>query len=483
MGCVANLFLVTLLTDFVNSLGNVTMISSKFENTNLAELLLESMADGVFALDELGRIILWNPAMERISGYQASEVMGQGCGLLGFNRCYGRSCPTGIEECQIFSLGELQAKECFLRHKLGHDVPVVKSAQVVRGDQEQCLGVVETVTDLSELFKARQKAEQALFKLGEIHRLDKIIGQSHAMQQVFAAVKAAAASEATVLIQGESGTGKELVAGAIHFNSSRAEGPLVVVNCSSLPEGLLESELFGHVRGAFTGAVRGRKGRFEEAHTGTIFLDEIGEITPYIQVKLLRVLQERSIERVGESKKRELDIRIIAATNKDLGQLVEQGLFRSDFFYRLKVFPINLPPLRERREDIPLLVSFFIRQENEKTGKSIQGLTQGALRILMDYHWPGNVRELENAIEHAFVLCVNEYIDVFDLPVEIRQAKLLFPGSMSPDGPSRKRPTKEELVDLLDDCGWNKAEVARRLGLSRTAVWKYMKKWNIPLKR
>jgi two-component system response regulator HydG len=248
---------------------------------------------------------------------------------------------------------------------------------------------------------------------------------------------------------------------------------------------LLESELFGHVKGAYTGAMRDRIGRFEEADGGTVFLDEIGELTPFIQVKLLRVLQEREIERVGDSKKRKIDIRIITATHRDLYGMVKEGRFREDLYYRLKVFPIFLPPLRDRREDIPLLVSHFLKGMNEKTGKRIQALSSQTMRMLMDYAWPGNVRELENAIEHAFVLCNRSMIEPLDLPVEIRQAQQAAECTVPLPGvvPSarRKKLSKEALLELLEASDWNKAEAGRRIGLSRTAIWKHMKKWNIPL--
>jgi len=286
----------------------------------------------------------------------------------------------------------------------------------------------------------------------------KIIGKSRAMQQVFTAIRAAAASEATILIQGESGTGKELVAGAIHFNSDRRKGPLVAVNCSALSENLLESELFGHVKGAFTGANRDRMGRFEEASGGSIFLDEIGELSPLIQVKLLRVLQEREVERVGDSRKRRIDIRIITATHNDLYARVREGHFREDLYYRLKVFPIRLPPLQERREDIPILADHFIRGMNRQTGKTVTGLSPGAMRIFMDYPWPGNVRELENAIEHAFVLCSGGDIDVADLPIEIRHPDHTVYGTPQ-DGSApvhkkrRRKLTKDELIDYAIRSG------------------------------
>jgi PAS domain S-box-containing protein len=450
--------------------------------------IIDSMADGVFTLDKNGQITSWNPAMERISGYPAEEALGKTCRILQFNRCFGRECPVGIKNCGIFKHGASEAKECFLQHKHGHDVPVIKNAGVVRDEDGGVIGVVETVTDMSELNTARAKAEEATLRLGEMHRLNNIIGKSQEMLQVFRAIKAAAASDATILIQGESGTGKELVAGAIHYNGDRTDKPLVTVNCSALSESLLESELFGHVKGAFTGAIRDRMGRFEEARGGTIFLDEIGELSPFIQVKLLRVLQAREIERVGESRRRKIDIRIITATHRDLYGLVKEGQFREDLYYRLKVFPIFMPLLRQRKEDIPLLLGHFIKIQKKKTGKPINGVSHQALRMLMDYNWPGNVRELENAIEHAFVLRDRETIEPVDLPVEIRQADCHLSDTNGPSGgysspkPSQKL-TKAHLIKLLVQCDWNKAEVGRRIGVSRTAVWKYMKKWDIPLKK
>lgn len=449
--------------------------------------IIDSMADGVFTMDNSGRIASWNRSMEKISGFSAEEALGQTCALLNCSRCFGKSCPADVGRCKIFEKGTSGAKECHLQHKAGHDVPIIKHASVVKDEDGRILGVVETVTDISELNRARRRAEEASRKLGELHRLDNIIGKSQVMAQVFSAIRLAAASDATVLIHGESGTGKELIAGAIHFNSHRKSSPLVTVNCSALPENLLESELFGHIKGAYTGAIRTRTGRFEEANEGTIFLDEIGELSPFIQVKLLRVLQEREIERIGESVKRKINIRIVAATHQNLQSLVSSGKFREDLYYRLNVFPVKVPPLRERKDDIPLLVSHFIQVMNRRTGKKVVDVSREAMRLFMDYQWPGNVRELENAMEHAFVLCNLDRVEKEDLPEHLRHQHQAGPG-VSPvagDVKSAKRTkvSKSQLLSLLDDCDWNKAEAARRLGVSHTSVWKYMKKWDIPLQR
>jgi transcriptional regulator with GAF, ATPase, and Fis domain len=321
------------------------------------------------------------------------------------------------------------------------------------------------------------------------HQCNGIVGTSRGMGKIHSAIAMVSPSNASVLIQGESGTGKELVARAVHCFSDRRAFPFVTINCSVFSESLLESELFGHAKGAFTGAVTERIGRFEAANRGTVFLDEIGELTPYMQVKLLRVLQEREFERVGASEKQSIDIRVLAATNRDLSDCVEQGTFREDLYYRLKVFPINMPPLRKRKTDIPALVNHFIGLQHTESGKRISGIREQAMQILMAYPWPGNVRELRNAIEFAFIVCPGELIDVADLPMEIRQYHLqpskfqkkgLSPGHVIP---APKRLSPETLFNLLNECDWNKAEVGRRAGLSRTTIWTYMKKWDIPLNR
>ena len=458
-------------------------INHQIWDLRFVNLIMDSMAEGVFTLDSQGRVTSWNRAMEVISGYEAHEALGKTCQMLQFDQCVQQGCPTRFEDCGVRKYKKGVSKECALRHKEGHDVSVIKNARPVFNERGEMEGIVETITDLTEVKRAREKAEAAVRRLGEMHDFSNIVGKSRGMVEVFSAIKAAAASDVSVLVTGESGTGKELVAGAIHFHSSRATGPLVTVNCAALSETLLESELFGHIKGSFTGAIRDRVGRFEHAMHGTVFLDEIAELSPSVQIRLLRVLQEREIERVGESLVRKIDIRVIAATHKNLLSLVQEGKFRQDLYYRLKVFPIHIPPLRERREDIPLLLRHFLLLQNARTGKKLKGVSSAALRLLMEYPWPGNVRELENAMEHAFVLCPSGEINVSDLPVEIREKKGAIPAEYGDNGPGfHGKITKDLLWETLHQTGWNKAEAGRRLGKSRTAIWKYMKKWGIPLR-
>lgn len=461
-------------------------LAQEIKENELVKMLLESIGDGIFILNDTGRIAAWNPAMELITGYTQDEVLNQSCRMLNFNKCFGKECPSGYQECGIFKHGKVDPTECMLYHKDGHPINVTKNARVILDRNQKILGVIEAVTNLTEIKNIRLKMEEATRRLGELNRLQGIIGKSQVMQNVYSFIKASAASDATILIQGGSGTGKELVAGAIHTISHRRDKPFIIVNCSALSENLFESELFGHVKGAYTGAIKTRIGRFEEASQGTIFLDEIGEISPYIQVKLLRVLQQKEIERVGESTKRKIDIRIITATNKDLNTLVKKGVYREDLYYRLKVFPIYLPLLENRKEDIPLLINHFIKKNNQITKNKVKGLSRQALKIFMDYPWPGNVRELANAIEHAFVLCSGREIDINDLPVEMRSFTHKLPDSPEqvPQETTtliRPRLSREKLLKFLTECKWNKAEVSRRTGFSRASIWKYMKKWDIPL--
>ncbi|MCG8687073.1 MAG: sigma 54-interacting transcriptional regulator [Desulfobacterales bacterium] len=445
--------------------------------------LLDTISDGVYAMEPDGKISIWSKSMEKISGYTAEEAVGNTCSLLKPYSWIGTKGVRDPSKCATFKGTPTGSRECFIRHKDGHDIPVIKNATPISDEKGQLIGVIESVTSLSGIEKGRLLAKD--LDTADQCRLDKIIGKSDCIQNVYTAIKATASSNATILIEGESGTGKELVASSVHYRSARSNGPFVIVNCSALSESLLESELFGHTKGAFTGASSDRTGRLEKADKGTIFLDEIGELSPLVQVKLLRVLQEKTIERLGESKPRHLDIRVITATNRDLYALVKEGKFREDLYYRLKVFPIHVPPLRDRKTDIPLLVHHFCNRLSAETGKDIQKVSPKAMQLLLDHPWPGNVRELENAIEHAFVLCTGRTILPDHLPLEIRETAFLQhePKTVMPQIRVRSSLTKDLLITKLKESGWNKAQAARALGISRTSVWKRMKQWEIPLQK
>ena len=333
----------------------------------------------------------------------------------------------------------------------------------------------------------RLKEENRLLRqsLGQQFDSQKIIGKSHAMLKLLETVAQVAASEATVLISGESGTGKELIAGAIHFNSLRKEGPFVKINCAAITETLLESELFGHEKGAFTGADRRKDGRFSQAHGGTLFLDEVSEMSLMMQVKLLRALQEREFSRVGGEATIQVDVRVIAATNKDLKEQINKGEFREDLYYRLNVVELKVPPLSARREDIPLLAQYFLEKFATKNRKEIKGFTPSAMDNLIRYDWPGNVRELMNAIERGVVLARTNYLDVSDFPF-IRETM----GSNSPDAHDSamlamqgdvplEEVEKAAILKTLEAAGGNKSETARRLGITRETLHKKLKAYGV----
>ncbi|MDX9974268.1 MAG: sigma 54-interacting transcriptional regulator [FCB group bacterium] len=448
------------------------------------EIVLDTMADGVFVVDSDRVVRRWNRAMERLTGYAAEETVGKPCGVFPW---------LETEEdgpyCHLFAAGTMDRTEFTVACKDGTTVPVLVSARVLTDSEDKATGAVVTVTDVSTLKRLESEVTLLRREAEERFEFHSIVGKSPAMREVFNLIELAAASMTTVLVQDETGTGKELVAKAIHYHGERRTGPMVSVNCAALSETLVESELFGHVRGSFTGAMKDHIGRFELANGGTLFLDEVGEIPLPVQVKLLRAIQEREIERIGESKPRKVDVRIVAATHRDLRERVRDGLFREDLFYRLKVFPISLPALRERKEDIEPLVSHFVRRFNEASSKRIEGVEPDAMRMLMDYCWPGNIRELENAIEHAFVTCPGGRIAPLDLPLELRRVDLRSrvcgedsPAPVKGAAPRAKRgTTREEMLALLRACDWNKAEVARRLGITRTQVWRRMTQLGIPL--
>jgi DNA-binding NtrC family response regulator len=325
-----------------------------------------------------------------------------------------------------------------------------------------------------EMRELRDENRQLKQQLGRRYEFDNIIGRSEAMQEIYATIERVAPTRATVLLAGESGTGKDLIARAIHYHSPRRDKPLVKINCTALPENLMESELFGYEKGAFTGAVTSKPGKFEQADTGTVFLDEIGDVPAPIQVKLLRVLQEREFERLGSNTTKHIDVRVIAATNRDLRTALEQGTFREDLYYRLNVVPLNIPPLRERKADIPFLAEHFVKRLGPESGSKAERLTDAALAKLVEYHWPGNVRELENVIERSLVMCRGAMLDAADIKLEMAPRPRAQAASNEPhflpEGMTLDEYEQEILREALRRASGNKSQAARLLGLTRNAL-------------
>ena len=331
--------------------------------------------------------------------------------------------------------------------------------------------LMQVVHKALEVRALRDENRQLKEELGRRYEYDNIIGRSEPMQEIFATIERVAPTRATVLLAGESGVGKDLIARAIHFHSPRRDRPLVKINCTAIPENLMESELFGYEKGAFTGAVTSKPGKFEQADTGTVFLDEIGDVPGPIQVKLLRILQEREFERLGSNVTRHTDVRIIAATNQDLRAALEQGTFREDLYYRLNVVPLNIPPLRERKQDIPFLANHFIRKLAADSGSDVESITDAAMERLMDYHWPGNVRELENVIERSLVLCRGSQLDAGDVRLESAPRPRSQNGQhFLPEGLTLDQYEQELIREALRRADGNKSHAARLLGLTRNAL-------------
>ncbi len=334
---------------------------------------------------------------------------------------------------------------------------------------EHLMAVVSKALELTQL---RDENRQLKEELGRRYEFENIVGRSSAMQEIFGTLTRVAASRATVLLAGESGVGKDLIARAIHFHSSRRDKPFVKINCTSIPENLMESELFGYEKGAFTGANTSKPGKFEQADTGTVFLDEIGDVPPSIQVKLLRILQEREFERLGSNKTRHIDVRVVAATNVDLREALEQGTFREDLYYRLNVVPINIPPLRDRREDIAFLAEHFVEKLAKETGIDIRGITPAAIEKLLAYHWPGNVRELENVIERSVVLCSCARLDAVDIRLDMspQRTRPATTDTFLPEGMTLDQYEQSIIREALKRASGNKSQAARLLGLTRNAL-------------
>ena len=436
-------------------------------------VFLDSLEEGVLFLDAQRQVLETNLAARRMLGQAEESFTGRLCPSLFAGAACAHDCQTrGRCSLTPAHYESRKIQDVVLKRPEGAEISLRTWAMLLPPNASN-LHCAIILRDCSR--------EIALEKeISERWQLGGLVGRSRAMQDLYQKVLRVAASEANILILGESGAGKELVARALHDNSSRAKGPYVAVHCASLPEGLLESELFGHAKGAFSGATAARLGRFEAASGGTLLLDEIGEISPVTQTKLLRVLQEREIVRVGENDPRKVDVRVIAATHRDLAAMVKRGEFREDLFYRLRVLPLDVPPLRERREDIPLLTSTLLSNLAERYRRPDLALSPEAMIALEAYDWPGNVRHLFNALEYAVVHAEGTTVRPKHLPSEVLAGAP--PPAAAPAMAGQPthyyRPTGDEETEwtliqkVLEDAGGNKAEAARRLGMSRTTLWK-----------
>jgi len=443
--------------------------------------IVDTLQDGVMVIDPGGTVLSMNPASERLTGYGSNELVGRSCQVLDCTGCEVFGKGVGEKWCSLFAKGEVKAKKCTIINKEKRTVNIIKNAKVLRDENGKMIGAVETLTDMSDLVRQQMEILSLRKSLQMEEGFHGLIGKSPPMQNLFEMIENVAPTDSPVMINGQSGTGKELAARAIHEASARREKPFIKINCAALNENLLESELFGHIKGAYTGANHNRIGRFEAAHEGTIFLDEIGDIPLSTQVKLLRALEDKEVERVGDNTAIRVDVRVVSATHKNLEKLIQEGLFREDLYFRINVFPITCPPLRERIEDIPVIIQNFIRRNNIKSGKRILGLTPEAIEKMRIYLWPGNVRELRNAIEYAFVLCPSGGIGVDHLPPKIAGGNLKCP---EPSGKKEIHPEKKErLIQALRQTHGNQTEAARLLGVSRVTIWKQIKKYEIDLYR
>ncbi len=432
------------------------------------DIILDSIADGVFTIDLDWRISSFNAAAEKITGMSRDEAVGKFCAEVFRATICEDSCVLR----RTMESGEpVINEEISIVRSDGDTIPISISTALLRDQEGNVVGGVETFRDLSVIKELRKE-------LSASHTFHDIISKNHRMFDLFDIMPDLAVSESTVLIVGDSGTGKELFARAIHDLSPRSSGPIVTVNCGALPDTLLEAELFGYRAGAFTDARKDKPGRFAMADGGTIFLDEIGDVSPATQVKLLRVLQERVYEPLGATESVKADVRVITATNRDLDAMVEEETFRRDLYYRINVVRLRIPPLRERREDIPLLVDHFIGRFNRLRGRNVTGVTAEVMSVLMGHDFQGNVRELENIIEHAFVVCRSGMIGPRHLPDRFRTAAA---EESSVESASLPELEGRFIIEALDRNGWNRERTARELGMHKTTLWRKIRRLGLEL--
>jgi len=459
-----------LLDDFGTIIGGIETFRDNTSSIR-ESLILDSIADGVFTVDRNWNITSFNRAAEEITGWSRDHAMGMSCSDIFHSSICGKNCAIAES---LYTGTSVANRSITIRNSRGDKVPISISAAPLTDHEGNIIGGVETFRDLTAITTLREQLSQK-------YTFDAIISKSTAMQRLFAILPEIARSPSTVLILGESGTGKELIARALYNSSERSDKPFVIVNCAALPETLLESELFGYKAGAFTDARKDKIGRFAAAEGGTLFLDEIGDLPGSVQVKLLRVLQEKVYEPLGSNTPVKADVRIITATNRNLQALVREGAFRDDLFYRLNVVKISLPPLRERKEDIPLLIDHFIKKYSAQQGKDIVGIASGALAILMRYDYPGNIRELENIVEYSFILCEGGYIQPRHLPEP-------FAAGFEEDQPLAPRDTgpqtledieKQAITLSLERNRWRKMATCRELGISKDTLRRKIERYAI----
>jgi len=435
---------------------------------DFTQIILDNITDGVFTISEDKRITSFNHAAENITGIKRDKAIGQYCSDVFRANVCEKDCALA----HTMKTGKpIISKKFFIINSQGDEVPVSVSTALLRDTSGNVIGGVETFRDQSAVYELRKKLEGS-YSFGDI------ISKNNAMLRIFSILPQIAESDSTVLIEGESGTGKELFARVIHNLSKRKNKDLIAVNCGALPDTLLESELFGYKAGAFTDAKKDKKGRFAQAEKSTIFLDEIGDISPAFQVRLLRFLQDRVYEPLGANEPVHADVRVIAATNKNLADLVEKKIFRSDLFYRINIIKIVIPPLRERKDDIPQLVKHFISKYNHIMEKCVDKVSPDVMDILMRHHFPGNIRELENILESAMVLCTDHIIQVENLPADLTARKIEHQTHYSH---SIKDVEQQNILACLQRNNWNRLAAARELGIHKTTLFRKIKQLEINL--
>jgi PAS domain S-box-containing protein len=437
-----------------------------------SDAILESISDGVFTVDADWRITSFNRAAAEITGVPRAEAIGAFC----FDVFRSNMCAEDCALRKTLKKGKaIIGQTGFMVDASGHRKPISVSTALLRDENGGLAGGAETFRDLSELQALRQE-------LGAQSRVGDLVSHSPAMQKIMAMLPAIAESPSTVLIHGETGTGKERVARTLHALSPRRDGPFVAINCGALPDSLLESELFGYKAGAFTGATRDKPGRFAQAKGGTLFLDEIGEVSSALQVRLLRVLQERVYEPLGSSRSEKADVRILVATHQDLAAAVRSGRFREDLYYRIHVVRLELPPLRKRKEDIPLLVESFIQKFNLQQGRMVAGIACEALSLLAAHDWPGNVRELENTIERCFILCGKGPIEMAHLPEDLL-GRTVLTADVDTLQDAHAQLDAQAIMVALQRNGNNRLRAAAELGVHKTTFFRWVKRLGLELPR